>query len=290
MEKCTSPQTAKLIYLSLPIGNLGDITERTLDALTQGLYFAVEDTRSFQDFLQKLNIDRAGKQIVSWHDQSEASNAKWVMEKLTQSLTVYIASEAGSPVISDPGFELVRVLRDSGVEFELDSYPGPSAVLHALELSELPPLPFFFHGFFPRQTAGKEATHHQVSRCAGTHIFFESPHRIRSSLEWMIEHWDKDQIVVVRELTKKFQTVYKMKHYAKVDDLENLERGELVVLYHYSHKSNNETFHSSLDINKLLETFWNSKKDKKSLAAMLSKLGGESSKDCYRKLTQGEDQ
>ena len=150
MEKSTTSVAGKLIFLGLPIGNLGDCTYRLMESLKHGVYFAVEDTRSFLDFLQKLDIPKEGKQITSWHDQSESDRSQWILTKLEKGETVYFASEAGSPSVSDPGYDLVNILRSSQVDFELDSFPGPTSVIHALELSELPPIPFHFHGFFPR--------------------------------------------------------------------------------------------------------------------------------------------
>ena len=290
MEKNATQNGGKLIFLGLPIGNLGDCTQRLIESLKYGKNFAVEDTRSFLDFLQKLEISKEGKQITSWHDQSESGRSEWISTRLQQGETVYFASEAGSPSVSDPGYDLVSILRSSKLDFDLDSYPGPTSVIHALELSELPPIPFHFHGFFPRQNSGKENLTREIGRVPGTHVFFESPHRIVSSVNWIFEHWNREYVVVVRELTKKFQSVYKLKQFEKAEELENIDRGELVILYHVGGETNEEKYFSSKELKTWADDFFQSKKDKKSLAQLLAKLTADNPKECYRKLVMPSEE
>ena len=130
----------KIILLNTPIGNLGDLTPRVLEALTKGETFAVEDTRVFRELLNHVGISLSGKRIHSLHDQSEDSQVEKLLELLGGG-DLYVASEAGSPIVSDPAYPLVIAAYERGIEVE--SFSGVSSPIMALELSGLPPIPFW---------------------------------------------------------------------------------------------------------------------------------------------------
>ncbi|MCY4524674.1 MAG: rRNA small subunit methyltransferase 1 [Halobacteriovoraceae bacterium] len=220
----------KLILLGLPIGNLGDLTDRVKNALIEGENFVVEDTRSFGRLLSLLGIKRENKKFISFHDHSNQKKTEFLLSKLDAGETLYLASEAGSPLISDPGYPLVRKALAKG--HQLESYPGISSVPVALELSGLPPLPFGFHGFLPRK---KEAKKKFISSLpAGTtHIFFEGKSRVENSLQILSETHPHAQVAVCRELTKKFQKTHRFLAKDLDTHLKNISlKGEFVLLFY----------------------------------------------------------
>ena len=196
----------KIILLNTPIGNLGDLTPRVLNALKEGHQFAAEDTRVFKDLLNHLGISLEGKRVFSLHDQSEGS----VIEKLldmAEREDLYVTSDAGSPIISDPGYPLIVGAYKRGLKIE--SYSGVSSPIMALELSGLPPIPFHFHGFLPREDAKKTKIFNELT--IGTHIYFEAPTRIEDTLDLLSEVLPQVEVAVVRELSKKFEQVLRFK-------------------------------------------------------------------------------
>jgi 16S rRNA (cytidine1402-2'-O)-methyltransferase len=218
----------KIILLNTPIGNLGDITPRVLEAFKHGMTFAVEDTRVFKELLNHLGISLTGKRVYSLHDQSESGQLVKLIE-MAQRDDLYVASEAGSPIISDPAYPLVVSAYEHGLQVE--SYSGVSSPVMALELSGLPPIPFQFHGFLPRETG-------KISKILtgvgyGTHIFFEAPTRVEDTLDELARVRPDCDVAVVRELSKKFEQVMKMKaHEWSEKKKEMTFKGEFVFLFH----------------------------------------------------------
>lgn len=218
----------KIILLNTPIGNLGDLTPRVLEALKSGEVFAAEDTRVFKDLLSHLGISVMGKRILSLHDQSENSQVTKLIE-FAERGDLYVASEAGSPMISDPAFPLVVAAYEKGIKIE--SYSGVSSPVMALELSGLPPIPFQFHGFLPRETGKIKKIFADVGY--GTHIFFEAPTRIEETLDELAEIYPNNQICVVRELSKKFEQVSRFKGREWKETKKEINfKGEFVLLFH----------------------------------------------------------
>lgn len=218
----------KIILLNTPIGNLGDLTPRVSEALKTGVQFAVEDTRVFKDLLNHLGVSVQGKRIVSLHDQSEAGQVGKLIE-MARHDNLYVASEAGSPIVSDPAYPLVVAAYNEGIKVE--SYSGVSSPIMALELSGLPPIPFQFHGFLPRES-GKRARIFQEAG-NGTHIFFEAPTRVEETLDELGEILPEVELAVVRELSKKFEQVIKLKAGEWKERKKEVNfKGEFIFLFH----------------------------------------------------------
>ncbi len=218
----------KIILLNTPIGNLGDLTPRVLDALTKGETFAVEDTRVFRELLNHVGISVSGKRIHSLHDQSEQSQVPKLLELLNAG-DLYVASEAGSPIVSDPAYPLVVAAYEKGIEVE--SFSGVSSPIMALELSGLPPIPFQFHGFLPRESGKRAKAFNDTGY--GTHIFFEAPPRIEETLDELSVLHPEFQVAVVRELSKKFQQVIRFKAGEwKEKKKEVTFKGEFILMFH----------------------------------------------------------
>jgi 16S rRNA (cytidine1402-2'-O)-methyltransferase len=218
----------KIILLNTPIGNLGDITPRVSEAMKLGTTFAVEDTRVFKDLLNHLGISVHGKRIFSLHDQSENEQVGKLIEMALRE-DLYVASEAGSPIISDPAYPLVLAAYEVGIQVE--SYSGVSSPIMALELSGLPPIPFQFHGFLPRETGKREKIFREVGY--GTHIFFEAPTRVEETLDELSRIHPEADLAIVRELSKKFEQVMKLKAGQWPEKKSDMTfKGEFVFLFH----------------------------------------------------------
>ncbi len=266
----------KIILLNTPIGNLGDLTPRVLNSLKVGVTFAVEDTRVFKELLNILEISLHGKRIFSLHDQSEESSLNKLIE-IAQSEDLYVASEAGSPIISDPAYPLVLLAYEKGLRVE--SYSGVSSPIMALELSGLPPLPFHFHGFLPRES-GKRV-HFFTEASYGTHIFFEAPTRAEVTISELSQTRPKSEICVVRELSKKFEQVLRFKgeDWARVKEGLNF-KGEFVILFH-----NSEFNHqSSLELRSMAQEVMEKGSHPKQMAKILALILNRPIKEVYGEL------
>ncbi len=192
----------KLFVVSSPIGNLEDLSERARRVLAEADFVACEDTRRSGRLLAHLGLD---KKLISMHDHNEAKRVPFLAEALDKGMTVAVLSDAGTPLLSDPGFLLVREAAGRGIAVE--PVPGPSAVLAALVASALPPYPFTFAGFPPHTSKKRRRFLRKFRELGHTVIFFESPHRLFSSLKDMIAELGDRRAAVCRELTKLHEEV-----------------------------------------------------------------------------------
>lgn len=268
----------KIILLNTPIGNLGDLTPRVLEALKSGESFAVEDTRVFKELLNHLGIGLSGKQIFSLHDQSTGKEVERLLGR-ARAGTLYVASEAGSPMVSDPAFPLIRAAYEAGIE--VDSYSGVSSPIMALELSGLPPIPFHFYGFLPREKSKILETFRELSY--GTHIFFEAPTRIEATLDLVSEAVDLE-FALVRELSKKFQQVvrFKSKDWSETKKEVNF-KGEFILL---CHESKSKKGLGSSDIKTTAEEILEEGAGPKKVAKLLSIILEKPTKEIYTRLSR----
>ena len=270
----------KIILLNTPIGNLGDLTPRVLEALQKGETFAVEDTRVFKDLLNHLGISVSGKKIYSLHDQSESNQVERLID-VAKSHHLYVASEAGSPIVSDPAYPLIVAAYRCGLEIE--SFSGISSPIMALELSGLPPIPFHFHGFLPREMAKKTKVWSDLQY--GTHIFFEAPTRIEETLDQLCADYPDLQIALVRELSKKFQQVERF--FAKEWDSIKQKvtfKGEFVLLVHSSSYQQASSHH----LKSLAEDILTHGATPKNLSKLLSDILDRPTKDIYGELNKSK--
>jgi len=268
----------KIILLNTPIGNLGDITPRVSEALKAGEQFAVEDTRVFKELLNHLGISLNNKRVFSLHDQSEKTQVSKLLE-LTRSGDLYVASEAGSPIISDPAYPLVVEAYEQGIE--VDSYSGISSPVMALELSGLPPIPFHFHGFLPRES-GKRTKIFQDAPY-GTNIYFEAPTRIAETMKDLMEADPEAQVCLVRELTKKFQEClrFRSKDWPEIHDKLTI-KGEFILLF-YQESESKQSFGP---LKELASEYLSQKGSSKTLAKILGHILDRPTKEIYSELAQ----
>jgi 16S rRNA (cytidine1402-2'-O)-methyltransferase len=187
----------RLIVASTPIGNLGDLSPRLREAFERADLVACEDTRVTGRLLHHLGIK---KPLVSLHDHNERQRLPRLLAELAAGKTITLCSDAGTPLLSDPGFVLVREAAALGVVVE--PVPGPSAVLAALVGSGLPPYPFTCAGFAPPKTAKRSSFYRGLAGLGHTVVVFESPHRLLASLDDALAELGDRRAAVARELTK----------------------------------------------------------------------------------------
>ena len=189
---------AGLLYLvATPIGNLEDITYRAVRVLGEADLIACEDTRQSRKLLDHYQIH---KPTVSYHDHNEAERTAELLARLASGAVVALVSDAGTPLVSDPGYRLVRGAIDAGIA--VVALPGPSASLTALAASGLPTDAFYFGGFLPAKPGQRAQLLETLAEEQATLVFYEAPHRILESLEAIEATLGPRSVVVARELTK----------------------------------------------------------------------------------------
>ncbi|MGR5148618.1 16S rRNA (cytidine(1402)-2'-O)-methyltransferase [Photobacterium alginatilyticum] len=227
-NSCTV-DVATLYIVPTPIGNLADITQRALDVLANVDLIAAEDTRHTSRLLTHFSIST---RTFALHDHNEQQKADYLIEKLQAGTSIALVSDAGTPLISDPGYHLVNRCRQAGVK--VVPLPGPCAVVTALSGAGLPSDRFSFEGFLPPKSKGRRDRFQELADDERTMIFYESPHRITDSLADMLAVLGPErQVVLARELTKTYETI----HGAPLGELvewlgedSNRTRGEMVLL------------------------------------------------------------
>ena len=186
-----------LFLVATPIGNLDDITSRALQTLKGVALVAAEDTRHTRRLLDHFGIRAT---LVSLHDHNERQRLPAILARLEAGESVAVVTDAGSPGIADPGYPLVRAAIEAG--HRVESIPGPSAVVAALQVSGLPTDAFTFLGFLPPRSAARRKLFEEHADRRETLVVFESPHRIESCLEDIEAVWGERTIALARELTK----------------------------------------------------------------------------------------
>jgi len=189
-----------LYVVATPIGNLGDITLRALDTLRECDLIAAEDTRYTGRLLQHYEIH---KPLISLHDHNEIARTPELLERLKQGIRIALVTDAGTPILSDPGFRLVRACREAGIACTV--LPGASAITAAVAGSGLPPMPFSFHGFLPVKSGRRANALATAVAADGSTVFFESPHRLVKTLAQLAADCPEARVCVARELTKHFE-------------------------------------------------------------------------------------
>jgi 16S rRNA (cytidine1402-2'-O)-methyltransferase len=218
-----------LYVVATPIGNLGDISRRALDVLDGVHVVAAEDTRHTRSLLNHFKIQA---RLVSLHEQNEARRCRALVTRLEDGESIALVSDAGTPLISDPGYRLVCAARASG--FEVRAIPGASAITAALSICGLPIHRFVFEGFLPARTSARRSRLADLSREERTLVFFESPRRLISTLADMQAVFDGTrQAALVREISKRFETVITgtlavLEGRVRLDTV--LQRGEVVIV------------------------------------------------------------
>jgi 16S rRNA (cytidine1402-2'-O)-methyltransferase len=194
-----------LYIIATPIGNLGDISLRALETLEKVEYLLCEDTRNTGLLLINLGIKNKPK-LISFYDEVEEQKIPEIIKLLQGGSNVALVTDAGTPIISDPGWKLIKKCRNLGIDYT--SVPGPCAVINALVLSGIPAGRFVFLGFLPKKDGERLKVLEKYKEFDGAKIIYESPFRIKKLEEQVKKvYGDKVQIAIIREMTKKFEEV-----------------------------------------------------------------------------------
>ncbi len=222
-------ELGKLYVVATPIGNLADMSFRAVEVLKQVDLIAAEDTRHVKMLLHHYGITN---KLVSLHQHNEDKESSVLLEKLRAGLSIALVSDAGTPLLSDPGMPLVKMVKDAGLD--VVPIPGACALITALSASGLPVTQFSFEGFLPRTSSARKAFFTERAMSPKTWIFYESCHRILAALQDMAQILPLDrQIVIARELTKLHETIVKTslgKALELVEQNDNMRKGEFVVI------------------------------------------------------------
>jgi len=218
----------RVVFVPTPIGNLGDMTLRGLEVLRQADCIACEDTRHSGMLLKHFEIP--AKPLLSLHEHNEARRSQEIVARVTKGECVAVLSDAGMPGISDPGTRLVTACIHAGLAF--DVLPGPCALIQALVGSGMPTEEFYFGGFLPTKKGQRtRLLTEALERQTCTSIFYETPHRILSTLQLIATIDDQHRLCLARELTKKFESWYRGGASELLNQLtSSTPRGEMVLL------------------------------------------------------------
>ena len=218
--------TGTLHIVATPIGNLEDISLRALRILKESDVIAAEDTRVTRKLLSHFDIHTP---LVAYHQHSRGRRAEEILEKLQDGKDVALVSDAGTPGISDPGHELIAMCIAEGVQ--VVSVPGPTAIITALVVSGLPTAHFAFDGFPPRKASEREAFFNSIMNDTRTICLYESPMRLKKTLESMQKELGDRKVAVVREATKVFEEVFRGTVDEAVEHFAGTRvRGEIVIV------------------------------------------------------------
>lgn len=230
-DEATDRLPQGLYLVATPIGAAQDISIRALDALRRADVIAAEDTRRAQKLMSIHGVPRAGRPLIPYHDHSSESARSGLLARIAEGRSVVCVSDAGTPLIADPGWKLAREAIDQ--DLPVIALPGASALLAALCVSGLPTDRFLFGGFPPPKQAGRLAEFAELAALKATLIFYESPRRLAACLADMAEVWGADRTAVVcRELTKLYEETRRgtvgdlATHYADA----GAPKGEIVIL------------------------------------------------------------
>ena len=190
--------------VATPIGNLEDITLRALRILKEADIIAAEDTRQTLKLLNHFGIKNT---LVSYYEHNKAEKGNYLIGQLLEGRNVVLVSDAGTPGISDPGEDLVRLAADNGIPVTL--IPGPSAVIAGVVLSGLPSGRFAFEGFLPVNRRARRERLESVSRDTRTLVFYEAPHKLIHTLKDLRDVFGNRRVAIARELTKRFEEVWR---------------------------------------------------------------------------------
>ncbi len=224
MQKSFKEEKSTLYIVSTPIGNLKDMTFRAVEILSQVDAILAEDTRTSSVLLNHYHIR---KPLISYHDFNKEEQSKRILTMLEEGKHLALISDAGTPGISDPGYEIIHEVIEAG--FHVVSIPGASAILAALVTSGLMIQPFTFLGFLPRKVQALKEVLKTYEHRIETLVIYESPNRIQKTLAYMFDVLGNRNISIARELTKTFETIIRT-NLSEAIQMEHITKGEYVII------------------------------------------------------------
>lgn len=224
IQKSFQKENAKLYLVATPIGNLGDMTLRGLETLKMVDYVACEDTRVS---IKLLNYYEIKKPLISYHEHNKYEAGIGIINKILEGSNVALVSDAGTPCISDPGYEIVCLAIEKNID--VVPIPGASAIISGLICSGIMPHPFTFFGFLDHKKSSKRKQIEEIKYHPYTMVFYESPHRFKETISVMSEIFGERKCAIVREITKRYEEVYR----GLINDVNSYYeeiRGEIVII------------------------------------------------------------
>ncbi len=259
-----------------PIGNLDDISKRLIETLTNVDAIYAEDTRRANKLLNHLNIK---KSVRSYFLGNETKKINEILDLLNKGNSIALISDAGTPLVSDPGQDLIKSLIENNIK--IISIPGPSSILVALTLSGFDTDKFEFQGFIPKSGKNREVFFTSLKGLRNTLICFTSPKRLIKDLNEFINYEIENDIVVCREMTKKFETIYRGNASSLLDELNELNiKGEITIVI--SKSDNPETL--NIDVQKAADSLLAFDVPKREIAKILSAMSTFSANEIYEKI------
>ena len=275
-----------LYVVATPLGNLGDMSARAIDVLRQVSVIAAEDTRHSGRLMQHLNVTTP---LLALHEHNERERSKALVERLARGENIALISDAGTPLISDPGFVLVREVREQG--FPIVPVPGACALIAALSAAGLPTDRFVFEGFLPAKANARLERLKMLAEESRTQVFYEAPHRVLDTLTAMADAFGSErQAVVARELTKNFETIHGDSLAGLIAWMEadpNQQRGEFVLLVAGA-VAQARPEQITLDVDHLLRVL-SEELPLKQAAAMAAQLTGLKKNELYKRALELRD-
>ncbi len=269
-----------LYLVATPIGNLEDMSPRAIRILHEVNLIAAEDTRHTGNLLKHFEIQTP---LTSYFEHNKLSKLDLILENLSSG-DVALVSDAGTPAINDPGYELVRAALASG--FDVVPVPGPSAPVAALAVSGLPTDSFLYLGYLPHKKSERRKFTAQVSEMPYTLIFLESPHRILESLEDLLSAFGDRRICVAREMTKMFEEYWRGTISGAMEYFKTKEvRGEFTLVVEGKKKEERELW-TEEQVLKAIKKESTGGKSAREISADLSERSGWNKKDVYRLVNQ----
>jgi 16S rRNA (cytidine1402-2'-O)-methyltransferase len=274
--------SAELFVVATPIGNLADLTLRAREVLSRVDLIAAEDTRHSRMLLASHGIDRP---LLALHEHNEEAAAPRLVERLLAGESIALISDAGTPLVSDPGFRLVRLAIEHGIR--VTPLPGPSAVLAAVSVAGIATDRFVYEGFLPAKQAARLNRLASLQGEARTLVFFESSHRITDCLADLGEVMGQDrQIAVCRELTKQFETILRgsiAEVRQRVEADANQQKGEFVLVLAGAPENLDEKMVAAISMAKALGEYLSASQ----AARVAARLCGVSRRDLYALIDSG---
>jgi 16S rRNA (cytidine1402-2'-O)-methyltransferase len=278
----------KLYLCATPIGNLEDITLRVLRTLQEVDLIAAEDTRNSIHLLNHFDIKTP---LTSYHEYNKIDKAYQLVEKMRAGADIALITDAGTPGISDPGEDLVRICYEQGIE--VTSLPGAAACVTALTLSGLPTRRFSFEAFLPREKKERAAVLEELKNDTRTLIVYEAPHHLIATLKELQEALGNRRITVCRELTKKFETAFRSTFLEAIAYYETHEvRGECVIVI--EGKSREELVQEArkswetMSVEEHMEHYMSQGMDRKTAMKQVAKDRGVGKREIYQQLLNEE--
>lgn len=274
----------KLYLCATPIGNLEDITFRVLNTLKEVDLIAAEDTRHSIKLLNHFGIKTP---MTSYHEFNKVEKARYLVEQLKEGVNIAVVTDAGTPGISDPGEELVKMCYEAGIE--VTSLPGAAACITALTLSGLSTRRFAFEAFLPSDKREKQAILKELENETRTIIMYEAPHRLLRTLQELFENLGNRRITVCRELTKKHETAFATTLEEAVAYYEaNEPKGECVLVMegksHEELRREEVAKWEEMSIEEHMDYYMNQGVDKKDAMKLVAKDRGIGKRDVYQQL------